>query len=516
MRLNVNKIKSREKNLVLIKSKRGFMGYKELVGLQKEIALLGSIQSQLWWDREVNLPVNSHGLRDEQDKIISTLIQSHYKSTAFQKHLDQSLSDQSVGKLSSLESRQLDLIRRDFAISTCVSKEFLERYVDSQNKCYGKFKEAKKEAQFKTVEPAFTEMVKLYTESAEMLKDHALMREEYKEKEIYDVMIDSKFDPGFSNETLKKVLLPLKDFLVANRTKIQEKRPATEMIGWSRNKQMEISRKLCEVLGFDLREGRIDETPIHPFCGGSVGDVRLTTRIDENDSVESVMSTMHEAGHGLYQQGLPKEYFLEPLGGAPSAAIHESQSRFIENQIGRSAPFVKYFSKLTGESYDRCYRAIAGKKESFLRTEADEVDYNLHVVLRWEMEQDLVSGKLGVGDIPEVWNGKYKNYFGIEVPDDRWGCVQDIHWYGIGFGYFPSYSIGNIIAAQLFSKFESENKNWEERIENGNLLFVRDWLGKKVHRLGARKDTPGTISEMFEGEALSPQYLISYLSERYG
>lgn len=487
------------------------MSYLNLLKQYREIAVLGTIRSQLWWDREVNLPSGAQELRDEQDKLLATLVQARFLGTEFRKNLEEAQTQ----SLSALEKRQVDLIRREAAFATSMSKEFLEKYVDSQNLCYAKFKEAKETQSFHPVASSFEKMVDLYIESAELLKDHKDLKAEYQDKGLYDIMIDSKFDPGLTNSDLARFFSPIKDFLISKRAALQEGRPATEAIAWPKDLQSKVSRELCEKIGFDFTRGRIDETTIHPFCGGSTGDVRLTTKIDPQDSAESLMATMHEVGHGLYEQGLPREYSLQPLGIAPSAAIHESQSRFVENQIGRSPAFIKYLSKMTGESYEKMYRAIAGKKESFLRVEADEVDYNLHVILRWEMEQEIVSKRLKVRDIPDYWNSLFKKYFGRDVPSDRMGCVQDIHWYGIGFGYFPSYAIGNLIAGQLMAKFEKENQNWAVEIENGNLAIVKNWLNQKVHRWGSQKDTPGTLDLIFEGEKLNPQYFIDYLEARY-
>lgn len=485
--------------------------FEKLVQLKKEISILGTIRSQLMWDREVYIPMDSHGLRDQQDKLLSTLSQSQYMSNEFRSALEGALSE----NLNEIQSRQVELIRKEFVVATSASKEFLEKYVDSQNDCYAKFKEAKKEANFNIIQSSFENMVGLYKESTENIKNHPLMKDIYKDFSIYDVMIDSGFDPGLKNSNYEEYFLPLKNFLVSHLPEIQSQRPLSVNIKMPRDLQMKISREICELVGFNLKQGRIDETPIHPFCGGSVGDVRLTTRINEDDSIESIFSTLHEAGHGLYQQGLPQEYMLTPLGEAPSAAIHESQSRFIENQIGRSRPFVEYFSRASGLPYEELYKGIAGKKEGFLRTEADEIEYNLHVILRWEMEKEIVSGQMRVADIPEVWRERYKKYFGRTLNNDREGCLQDIHWYGIGFGYFPSYALGNMISAQLFSLFEKQNPHWELDVKNGKMIFIKDWLNKTVHCLGSKYDTLGTIKHIFGDKGLDPQVLISYLKTRY-
>jgi len=489
--------------------------YDTVIQHYRKICMLQGTKSLLWWDKEVNLPSNSTALRDEQNEVLELIIhQESIRDEFFENIL--TLESNSCSSLNEIQKRNVELLKKEIGLKKIFSKEFVARFSKVQSQCYNKFKKAKEEKNYKIVEAAFADHIVVLKERAQIIKESKIFAQKYASSTLYDVMIDADFDPGLTNTDLKNLFTPLKQFLVSNVDSIQEKRVSKINLSWPIEKQLTVSRHLCEKVGFNFSKGRLDVTPTHPFCGGSFGDTRLTTWLQKDDAMDAIMSTMHEVGHGIYEQNLPPENAFTPIGYAPSAALHESQSRFIENQISRSKAFIKYLSKYLNEDYDQLYKSICGKTDKgFLRVEADEVEYNLHIILRWEIEQMLVEGKIAAKDVPEVWNSSFKTSFGKDVPNDRLGCVQDIHWYGIGFGYFPSYAVGNIIASQLFRNFKNEFANWESRIENADMLFVNHWLSKQVHSLGSKYDLPNLCNKIFNGQKLTANALIEYLKEKF-
>jgi carboxypeptidase Taq len=281
-----------------------------------------------------------------------------------------------------------------------------------------------------------------------------------------------------------------------------------------------------ETVGYDVKSkeagGRIDETE-HPFTTGYYDDVRITTHYYEDLFASSVFSVLHEAGHALYEQGLKHEWMYQPVGQSCSSGFHESQSRFIENIVGRSPEFWIYFlpklKKLVGKvladvPLDKFVHAINHVTPSKIRVEADEVTYCLHIIIRFNIERDLFAGKIDVNDLPEIWNQSYKDYLGIKINNDSEGVMQDIHWAGSLFGYFPSYALGNIYSGQLLMKMEKDLPNWEKQMEKGKLRPTTDWLIKNVHSYGNLYDPPELIKKI-TGEELNVKPYIGYLSEKY-
>lgn len=485
------------------------MSFQSLLSQYKEIKVLESVGGILHWDRDVYMPSESDQIRMLQEQSLALSVQA--------KFLDSDFNNAFLGiensKLSEIEKRQFQLIVREQAMQNAIPKEFLKEFIQKQNQCYSAFKKAKESSDFSIVKKEFQDLIPFYQKIPELLKKDLNLQTELSDKSNYEVLIHCNYDPGLKADVIEKSFSELKEFLIEFR----KTRPVLQETISDRLQIdiLEVSQKVCKSLGFDFKKGRIDITPIHPFCGGSLGDVRLTTKMNYKDPLDSLYSTLHEVGHGLYQQNLPKEFLFEPLGYAASASIHESQSRFVENQIGRTAAFLDFLSPLVGTDSKFLQKEILSHKESFIRVDADEIDYNLHIILRWELEQLLLKGDLSVSELPKVWNDRFEKYFGMKVPDDRHGCLQDIHWYAIGFGYFPSYTIGNIFAAQLFDKFQLEHPNWEDKVRSGELVFVNHWLRAAVHSKGSRWDVPETIQSALGGKSLEVKSLIRYLQTKY-
>ena len=280
----------------------------------------------------------------------------------------------------------------------------------------------------------------------------------------------------------------------------------------------------AEQIGFDFETGRLDET-VHPFCSGlGPGDTRITTRYDPHFFSQAFFGILHEAGHGLYAQGLDAEHYGTPMGDAVSLGIHESQSRMWENFVGRGQAFWDHFfpkaqkvfpDALRDVSQDDFYRAINHVELSFIRVEADEATYNLHILLRFEMEQALIDGDLSAADVPGVWNETFEKYFRLQVPDDAQGCLQDIHWSFGGIGYFPTYTLGNLYAAQFFEQAREDLGDLDALFARGDFSPLKDWLTEKIYRQGMRYP-PGKLAEEITGRPLSHVPLVDHLKARFG
>jgi len=288
--------------------------------------------------------------------------------------------------------------------------------------------------------------------------------------------------------------------------------------------QWRFTLRLLEATGFDLEAGRQDRS-IHPFTGGThPRDVRLTTRLDEKNLFYSLFSSIHEVGHGLYEQGYAEEDYRTPLASSPSMGLHESQSRLWENMVGRGWPFWEHFfpllraefpQSLAGVDVDSFYASVSRVTPSLIRTEADEVTYNLHIVLRYELELLLIHDDLPLGEVPAAWNERMKRYLGVTPPDDTQGVLQDIHWSWGEFGYFPTYSLGNLYSASLFFAAERAMPDLTERIRRGELLPLRDWLRDNVHRPGYRMSAEELVRKV-TGQGLTDADFLRYLKGKYG
>lgn len=344
--------------------------------------------------------------------------------------------------------------------------------------------------------------------------------------EPYDALLD-EYEPGASSadvaavfDALRQEVVPLLDAIkgarnVPNRALLSQHFPAAQ--------QAMLGREAAAAIGFDFRKGRLDVTT-HPFCSGfGPGDCRLTTRYDESFFSSAFFGTLHESGHGMYEQGLREDAFGTPLGSSVSLGIHESQSRMWENLVGRSRAFWQHFypraqqlfpDALSSSSLDDFYFAINAVSPSFIRVEADEVTYNLHIMLRFDLERDLISGKLKPNDVPEAWNSRFTSDFGITPANDTEGCLQDIHWSAGLLGYFPTYALGNMYASQFYAAAEAELGDLQQMFAKGEFMPLLDWLREHIHYHGQRF-TASRLVEVVTGMSLSNKPLMQQLNARF-
>jgi carboxypeptidase Taq len=346
------------------------------------------------------------------------------------------------------------------------------------------------------------------------------------EDEPYDALLD-EFEPGSKTRDIAAIFSELRAALVPLAQAIVESptQPNTEILTrrYPVGAQKDFGTAIARDMGFDFESGRLDQST-HPFTLGSYpGDVRLTTRYDERFLPMSVFGTMHEVGHGLYQQGLPADHVYTPLGSPVSLGIHESQSRMWENMVGRSRPFWEHYfpqaqrcfsEALSDVSLDDFVAAINSIQASCIRVEADEVTYNLHIILRFEIEREMIAGRLNVREIPDAWNAAMKNLLGATPPDNAQGCLQDIHWSMAAFGYFPTYTLGNLYAAQFYAAALKANPELPDRISKGDLATLLDWLRDNIHCHGQRYRAR-ELTQLVSGKPLSVEPFMQYLRDKY-
>jgi carboxypeptidase Taq len=342
----------------------------------------------------------------------------------------------------------------------------------------------------------------------------------------YDALLD-EYEPGATTAEVTRVFAELRRQLVPLVSAIAASgcRPKHEILEreYPPERQREFGLAAAAAIGFDFNAGRLDPTT-HPFCSGlGPGDCRITTRYNPCHFSESFFGILHEAGHGLYEQGLDPAHYGTPAGTFASLGIHESQSRLWENQVGRGRPFWEYFYPKAQRTFpealgdvglDEFVFAVNDVRPSFIRVEADEATYNMHIILRFELEQALVAGDLEAADVPAAWNEKFEKSLGLKVPDDRRGCLQDIHWSGGGIGYFPTYTLGNLYAAQLMAGARRDLGDPDADFRRGEFGQLKGWLNEKVHRAGRRYGA-GELCRRVTGEALWPEPLVSYLRQKY-
>jgi carboxypeptidase Taq len=343
----------------------------------------------------------------------------------------------------------------------------------------------------------------------------------------YNTLLDF-YEPGMTVDKLDIIFAQLKERIVplVQKIKAADNKPDDSIFfrsDFSKEKQEKFSLMILDKMGYSFDAGRLDISE-HPFTMGlNLGDVRITTHYYLNNFSSALFSSIHEGGHALYEQNISPELEGTPLATGTSMGIHESQSRFWENIIGRSYEFWScYFDELKqmfSEEFKDVelkdfYRAINKVEPSLIRVEADEVTYNLHIMIRYEIEKALINQQISVADLPKLWKEKMKEYLGVEPSNDAEGVLQDIHWSGGGFGYFPSYSLGNIYSAQIYNAMRKQFANLDEMIRKGELLEIKEWLGEKIHKYGKLK-TPAELLQSVAGEEINPQYLIEYLESKY-
>ncbi len=445
---------------------------------------------------------------------------------AGQRH--QQLTDGRTGELlSALEDANLDAdqaanvreMRRMHDQAARLPQSFVETFAKARSEALVAWQEARSASDFEAFKPSLERLIALTREKIDLLGVTSTP---------YDVLLDEyevgmtveDYDPLFAG--LKARLVPLLQAITVAQSSTPDP-SLPEGLRFSVDAQKVFCKAVSANMGFDFEAGRMDAST-HPFSAGLwPGDTRFTTRFDEADPFSCLYAVMHETGHALYEQGLDHEHRFTPRGGAVSLGVHESQSRFWENQIGRTQAFWKAALPWFNEAFPDAptwsevdLNQLANRVErGFIRVEADEVTYNLHVMIRYEIEKQLFNGDLAVDDLPTVWNTMFKEWFDLDVPEDRLGCLQDIHWSMGAFGYFPTYTLGNLYAAQLLEAMSKDLGDIDERVASGDWEPMLAWLGPRIHLRGSQV-TPAQLIEDATGSPPSPEPFLRYVEEKYG
>jgi len=475
--------------------------------------ILGSVAGLLGWDEQVNLPSGSGELRAKQMAAMSEI--SH--AAASDPEIDPLLQELEIdfNKLSFEERTIVKHARKDYDHATKLPAAWVAEKAMTDSQAYHAWVEARKTNDFESYAPWLEKQIDLLKQSAAYLG---------KEDNPYDFLID-QFDPGMDAATIDQLFGRLREQLVPLVKEILDSpnKPRVDFLrGFPIEKQRQFIDIVTQKIGFDFEYGRID-IAVHPFCGGTGDDTRMTTRYREDLPFDSLYSVIHETGHGLYEQGLDRDHLHNALGEHIGMGIHESQSRMWENQVGRSRAFWTYFDsfyrdifpeQLEGVSQEELYRAANEVTVNPIRVDSDEVTYNLHIMLRFDLEKRLFSGELDVADLPAAWNKLCEELLGYTPKDNTEGVLQDVHWSGGAFGYFPSYCLGNMIAAQLWYTALKEMPDLMDHFAKGDFSKLLVWLREKVHSQGKRYDTQELVKRI-TGEPINPDYLVRYLKERY-
>jgi len=479
------------------------------------IATLESVRELVAWDQETKMPATAGEARAEQLSLLAGLVHERRTSTRLGELLAECESTVEGGG-DEATAAELREVRRDVDVATKLPADLVTDFAKTASQGQLAWRAAREANDFAAFRPWLEKLLGLARRKAECLGVP-------EGGELYDALLD-EFEPGARAAEIEGVFGPLRERLsaliqdVAERGTPPSEEPLELEIETAR--QREFGEFVLDALGFDLGAGRLDITT-HPFCTGiATGDTRLTTRYNEQCFTDALYGTMHEGGHGIYEQGLPKaKTFGLPSSQAVSLGIHESQSRLWENLVGRSREFwawaMPHAQRILGSGMERfeaedVFRAVNTAKPTFIRVEADESTYNLHIMVRFELERALVAGDLDVADLPEAWNAKFADFLGLEVPDNARGCLQDVHWsFGV-FGYFPTYCLGNLYASQLWEQAQRDLGDLPGSIERGDFEPLKKWLNENVHAHG-RRYRAGDLCERVTGSPLSADPMMRHL-----
>ncbi|MBS0197181.1 MAG: carboxypeptidase M32 [Planctomycetes bacterium] len=493
--------------------------YTQLCELHREAAHLSAISSLMNWDQETYMPPAAAAGRADQAAIIATIIHERRTSAKMGELIGACESDDVVMKPGSETAANIREMRRDYDMATKLPSDLVAELARVGSQAQDAWKHAREKSDFAAFAPWLERMFALTRRKAERYGVPA-------GGELYDAVLD-EYEPGATSAMIDATFTPLRQRLteLLNKVADAKDRPSDKPLNIKADPAAQHALGLFVLgqIGFDLSGGRLDVTA-HPFCSEmGPGDVRLTTRYRGEMFTDALYGTLHEMGHGLYEQGLPKDaHFGEPIATALSLGIHESQSRMWENMVGRSKAFWKWlhphgkkflgkqFAKFDAKEY---YAATNTVTPSLIRVEADEATYNMHVMIRFEIERALLSGAMKVKDVPGEWNKRYKEYLGIKVPDDRRGCLQDVHWSCGLIGYFPTYTLGNLYAAQMWEKINEDLPDLSKRIAKGKFGDLKTWLNQKVHRHG-RRYSAAELCKRVTGKELSADPLMRHLTAK--
>ncbi len=491
--------------------------YEDLERRFNRIASLGEAAGVLHWDSSVLMPDGGAQARSEQLAAISVTCHELLTDPRMGDLL--ACAEEEAGALDSWQQANLREMRREWLHATAVPERLVEAMSRATKACEMVWRKARPANDFAAVKPYLAEVLALVREEAQA-KSEALG------VSLYDALLD-QYEPDGKSARIDSVFEDLAGFLPGFLDRVlsrqaSEPEPHRPQGPFPQAQQEALARDLMQGAGFDFAHGRLD-TSLHPFCGGVPDDLRLTTRYDEADFTSAIMGVLHETGHGLYERGLPERWRRQPVGEARGMAMHESQSLLVEMQACRGPEYVGYLAETartafaasgpewTAENLRRLYTRV---KPDFIRVDADEVTYPAHVILRYRLEKALIAGDMSLDDLPGAWNEGMRDLLGIAPPEDRLGCLQDIHWYDGAWGYFPTYTLGALAAAQLFQAAIRQKPEISESLSRGDFTPLMGWLRENVHNQGSRVSTDELLTEA-TGGPLDVQAFKAHLNARY-
>ncbi len=486
----------------------------------RRLAHLGHLQAIAGWDEAVMMPKGGAEMRGAALAELAGLRAEIFRKSEFSEALDQAESESAA--LNEWQKANLREARMHHRHMMAVDPKLFEEKARLTVICEQAWRELRAANNWKEFQPYLKRLLTLVQEEAKSRASASGLP-------VYDAMLEM-YEPGLTTATVDRVFNQLKQVLPDLIERVIDRQKSRQVTHLGRtvpvDKQKPMMRDFMNWVGFNFDHGRLDESH-HPFCGGVPDDVRLTTRYSESDFLSGLMGVLHETGHALYEQNLPKEWREQPIGQARGMAVHESQSLFVEMQIGRSREFWQYAAPILkrslGESHDphhfwdpeNLFFEASRVEKSYIRVDADEVTYPAHVILRYEIEKALLLGDLAVEDLPVVWDEKMRAYLALStLGNDANGCMQDVHWPAGLFGYFPSYTLGAIIAAQLFSTVEKDLGRPREMIARGEVAPIMSWLKEKVWSVGSHQTTEGLLKQA-TGRGLDIEPFLLHLETRY-
>ena len=497
--------------------------YKRLMEKAKELFIFQSAGAVLSWDMETKMPPRAITLRSQQLALMGGIGHKMLTDPEIGVLLGKIRAHPDFDSLDEVQRRNVHLAKKEYDEATKLPEELVVETARQRTITIDTWKKAKAARDYASFRPDLERIFELRRRAAEILMDVKGT------STPYDALIDI-FEPGMTSEAISRIFGELRPGLVEIiekcRSAPRQPDPSILRRGVPIEAQRRIAEGLVASIGYDIKSkeagGRIDETE-HPFTTGYYDDVRITTHYHEDQFTSSIFSVLHEGGHALYEQGIPREWMYQPVGTACSHGFHESQSRFVENIVGRSREFWVHFlpelkgmtgGALSDLTLDGFVHAINRVVPSKIRIEADEVTYCLHIIIRFEIERALFAGKVTVDELPGVWNDKYREYLGVEVEHDSEGVMQDTHWAGGSFGYFPSYALGNIYGGQILGAMERDLPDWRSRLAAGGFAEVKGWLAEHIHRYGNLYD-PADLIKVVTGEELTIKPFLRYLTRKY-
>ena len=497
--------------------------YNSLMDKVKEIIILDTAHSIIHWDMETKMPPKGIELRSLQLAQMSEIKHRMVTDSKMSKLLDQVIKDSTYNSLNEIQRRNVYLFKRLYEEAACLPEKLVSEIAKQEAIATNVWKKAKATNNYLHFQPELKKLLELKKKAANLLMDVKNVSTQY------DALID-RFEPGMTSYEISRVFNELRRGLITIINKCSTLGDSFDIsflkLKVPINIQRDISISIANFLEYDVTTdkagGRIDETE-HPFSTGYYDDVRITTHYYETDFTSALYSTLHEVGHAIYEQNLSPIWKYQLVGSACSSGFHESQSRFVENIIGRSPEFWAFFlpklNKLTRGTFSditvsQFVKAVNKVKPSKIRIRADEVTYSLHIIIRFEIERDLFVDKITVEELPQVWNEKYEEYLGIEIENDSEGVMQDTHWASGSFGYFPSYALGNIYSGQMLSTLIKEIPEWKNQISMGNFKQIKEWLVENLYRYGNQFD-PSDLLRNITGNEVNVNPYLDYLDNKF-